>query len=257
MLSINGVNITVSRGDTVTVAFLLQKLTLRPEDTVVFGLKGQRGLLTQASASGLSGRRFVVTVPSEITRRLPAWGCVYDIALIRGGSIRTLMAPSAFIVNGVAHDVGALPPGVCIGIGGGGDSKMPEITIETAPGWADFDCVKRAFCDISVNAATLHLTRLNGEIESAEVEAGKLGNLETIKRSAAYQVGDVVYASGIPLWGFLLCQTAGITGASSPAYPTTEGGLAPDGSVVWKLCRKAEDVKHETVTSGEIDSLFN
>lgn len=256
MLSTNGVNITVSRGDTATVAFLLQKLTLRPEDTVVFGLKGQRGLLTQASASGLSGKRFVVTVPSEFTRRLPAWGCVYDIALIRGGSVRTLMAPSAFIVNGVAHDVGALPPGVCIGIGGGGDSKMPEITIETAPGWADFDYVNRAFCEVSADAATLTLTRLNGESESVEVETGKLGNLEAVKRSQAYQAGDVVYADGIPLWGFLLCETAGITATTTPTYPTTEGGLASDGSVVWKLCRKMEEVRHETVTSGDIDSLF-
>ena len=256
MLSTNGVNITVSRGDTATITFVLQNIQLLPADSIVFGIRGQEGLLTQASASGLSGKRFMITVPSEITRRLPAWGCVYDLALIRDGRVRSLIAPSAFIVSGTAHDVGALPPGTSIGIEKGGDDEMPNITIETAPDWTDMVSISRAFCDASADGSNLVLTRLNGESETLEITADAFGNLETLKRNTAYEKGDVTYAAGIPRWGYLLCYTAGISASSEPELPTTEGGLASDGSVVWRLCRLKEEVCHVPATDDDISSLF-
>lgn len=106
---------------------------------------------------------------------------------------------------------------------------------------SDITDLQNAFSAVQSANGEMTFTRINGTTQAVHVSASSVGNLSVVQRNSAYQIGDVAYSFSIPSWGFLICQAAGITANTAPAFPQTEGDIYSDGSTVWMLCRKKEE----------------
>lgn len=265
MTTIKGMNISVSRGDTLKVLFKIEGLELCESDIVTFALKGMHGTITQKSVTGLIGNKIFITLLSMITKSIPPV-TFYDITITNAaGVVKTISSPAKITVIGVAHDVYSLPYDLQIRMEKGGNEEVPSITIEVPPDWSILERYRNAIVDILGADDKLTVTRVSGESSNIVINnvsaAKRVGNLSGVKRSTAYNVGDVAYTKNIPSWGYLECYQAGVTAASVPKYPVTENGLASDGTVVWQLRKVANTAiaggENRECTDDEISDIFN
>ena len=88
--------------------------------------------------------------------------------------------------------------------------------------------------DITCNSVTSH--RVN-------VRSGRFAPVNTLQRSTAYSVDDIVYTSALNAKYYLLCVTAGTTSATMPSFRGAGSNTeVTDGTVVWRV---------QTITSQE------
>lgn len=88
--------------------------------------------------------------------------------------------------------------------------------------------------DIICNSVTSH--RVN-------VRSGRFAPVNTLQRSTAYAVDDIVYTSALNAKYYLLCVTAGTTSATMPSLRGAGSNTeVTDGTVVWRV---------QTITSQE------
>lgn len=75
------------------------------------------------------------------------------------------------------------------------------------------------------------------------VRSGSVAPVNTLQRSTAYSVGDIVYTSALNAKYYLLCVTAGTTSATMPSLRGAGSNTeVTDGTVVWRV---------QTITSQE------
>ena len=88
--------------------------------------------------------------------------------------------------------------------------------------------------DITCNSVTSR--RVN-------VRSGRFAPVNTLQRSTAYSVDDIVYTSALNAKYYLLCVTAGTTSATMPSFRGAGSNTeVTDGTVVWRV---------QTITSQE------
>lgn len=88
--------------------------------------------------------------------------------------------------------------------------------------------------DVSGNSVTTN---------SANVKSGSVSPVNTLQRSTAYSVDDIVYTSALNAKYYLLCVTAGTTSATMPSFSGAGSNTeVSDGTVVWRV---------QTITSQE------
>lgn len=78
---------------------------------------------------------------------------------------------------------------------------------------------------------------------SVNVKSGSVAPVNTLQRSTAYSVDDIVYTSALNAKYYLLCVTAGTTSATMPSFSGAGSNTeVTDGTVVWRV---------QTITSQE------
>ena len=84
---------------------------------------------------------------------------------------------------------------------------------------------------------------------SVNVKSGSVAPVNTLQRSTAYSVDDIVYTSALNAKYYLLCVTAGTTSSVLPSLTNIAGGdVITDGTAEWEV---------QTITSEEkVDSGF-
>ena len=79
--------------------------------------------------------------------------------------------------------------------------------------------------------------------DSINVKSGSVAPINTLQRSTAYSVDDIVYTSALNAKYYLLCVTAGTTAAIMPSFSEAGSNTeVTDGTVVWRV---------QTITSQE------
>jgi hypothetical protein len=61
--------------------------------------------------------------------------------------------------------------------------------------------------------------------------------------STAYSLGALVIPTAGATWWVYECTTAGTSGTTEPAWPTTEGATVTDGTVVWTCRARYLDIR--------------
>ena len=80
-------------------------------------------------------------------------------------------------------------------------------------------------------------------VNSVNVESGSVAPVNTLQRSTAYSVDDIVYTSALNAKYYLLCVTAGTTASTLPSFSGAMSNTQiTDGTVVWRV---------QTITSQE------
>ena len=88
---------------------------------------------------------------------------------------------------------------------------------------------------------------LKGFFGSVDVANGANAPVNSLQRSTAYAVGDVVQSDLVHAKYRLVCTTAGTTGATDPNFAGVGiGGTVTDGTAVWTL-REFATLDSETV----------
>lgn len=84
---------------------------------------------------------------------------------------------------------------------------------------------------------------------NVDVKSGSIAPVNTLQRSTAYSVDDIVYTSALNAKYYLLCVTAGTTSSVLPSLTNIAGGdVITDGTAEWEV---------QTITSEEkVDSGF-
>ena len=78
---------------------------------------------------------------------------------------------------------------------------------------------------------------------NVDVKSGSIAPVNTLQRSTAYSVDDIVYTSALNAKYYLLCVTAGTTDATLPSFSGAGSNTEiTDGTVVWRV---------QTITSQE------
>jgi microcystin-dependent protein len=69
-----------------------------------------------------------------------------------------------------------------------------------------------------------------------DVRSGSVAPVNTLQRSTAYSVDDIVYTSALNAKYYLLCVTAGTTSATMPSFSGAGSNTeVTDGTVVWRV----------------------
>lgn len=253
MLTINGNDIAVSRGDPLSLMFRIIGYSLQAEDIFSIAFKNKCGTIISQDQSGLTGQQVYVIIPATITAQLMVGNVMYDVTVKNKDGVRTLNLPATLSILGTAHD----PCGSSIVITSHCPCGMqaPAIEIMAPPDWMT---LKQVVTDLQSENDKITITHGSGEQKTFTVDnvqhANRVGNLQKILRGTPYNVGDVGYREEIPSWGFLECVTGGMTSAIMPRdAPTAEGALITDGATVWVL-KRAQDSE---LNASDMDFIFN
>lgn len=113
MLTINGMSLTISQGDTLSIVFCLSGYNIRASDTIHISIKRyDTGAIAAASeVTGITGTQIFMNVPADVTETWPPGMYIYDITVINDAGRRTLNYPAMIRVLSTAHEVG----GECCG----------------------------------------------------------------------------------------------------------------------------------------------
>lgn len=181
MLTANGMDITLSQGDTARFVIDLGHFELRPNDVIRFSLKEWNSNVTELSkaATGLTGDRVYITIPSLFTRRLTPETYIYDLTVTSPEGVLTLNLPARFKVVGTAHDMPGLGPDAGdIEIGtGGGMAEPPEISIVVPPDWGRMPDVDNLVADVTGEGNVITVTKANGKQNMIAIAGGGAGNV--------------------------------------------------------------------------------
>lgn len=93
--------------------------------------------------------------------------------------------------------------------------------------------------DITTTYATKEETKLlatKEEIKPLATTADLNNKTHQLKRSTAYEVGDIAYSPNLPSYMYLECVTAGTTGNTEPDFSGVKSGgvRVADGTVTWR-----------------------
>lgn len=186
MLKNKGLDITVSQGDTARFVIDLGGFQLRDTDVIRFSLKPLGGLCGCANipplskaATGLTGNRVYITIPSTITREINPQTLVYDLTVTNTDDVLTLNLPAKFKIIGTAHSMTNLPLDagkIEIGMNGGAE-EPPEISIVVPPDWGRIPDVTDLVKDITGSKGVLTVTKYSGK--QSEIEVGGNVNAAT------------------------------------------------------------------------------
>lgn len=114
MLTINGMSLTISQGDTLSFVVCLAGYELVATDTVHISIKQyDTGAIVAASeVTGITGAQIYVSIPDDVTRTWAPGMYIYDIQIINDHGRRTINYPAMIRVVGTAHAVGGEVCGV-------------------------------------------------------------------------------------------------------------------------------------------------
>lgn len=182
MLTNKGMDITLSQGDTARFMVHLENFELHESDTVRFSLKAWNANVAELTkaATGLTGDKVYITIPSSFTRKLTPQTYVYDLTVTNKG-VLTLNLPARFKVIETAHMMSDIEPDageIDIGVGGG-MIEPPEISLVVPPDWGRMPDVGNLVSDITGEGNTLTVTKADGKTNTIVLAGGgEGGNVE-------------------------------------------------------------------------------
>lgn len=169
MTAVDGLNLTISRGDTLHVMFRLTGVGVKKSDTVTFTARPyrQRSRLLYGKATGLMGNRIYVIVPASITSRLTPGLLMYDLAIQNGDTAKALNFPASLRI------VESMYCNRCVGSDFGevsimdrcGCGDVPAVTIETPADWGDIPKTSDIVTDVDGTADGILVTKGDGSTE--------------------------------------------------------------------------------------------
>lgn len=146
MVEVDGLNMTMSQGDDLNVVLDLGDYELQASDKVRFSLMPVCGSApaVSAAATGITGNKLYIKIPSAMTRKFQPGGFLYDITVCNAVGVKTANFPAAIRVVCTAHTMKDLPSGGSgpPSISGGADipeEEAPRISIDMPPGWEDME----------------------------------------------------------------------------------------------------------------------
>ncbi len=146
MVEVDGLNMTMSQGDDLNVVLNLGDYELQASDKVRFSLMPVCGSApaVSAAATGITGNKLYIKIPSAMTRKFQPGGFLYDITVCNAVGVKTANFPAAIRVVCTAHtmkdlpDVGSGPPSISDGTDIP-EEAAPHISIDVPPGWEDME----------------------------------------------------------------------------------------------------------------------
>lgn len=114
MLTINGMSLTISQGDTLAFVVCLTGYELAAADTVHISIRQyDTGIISAASeVTGITGNQIYVNIPADVTAGWRPGMYIYDIQILNAHGRRTINYPAMIRVVGTAHAVGGEVCGV-------------------------------------------------------------------------------------------------------------------------------------------------
>lgn len=100
-MKVNGTDIYMTRGDSESIGVKLSGYMLTEGDKVELTVRRSVGnsAVIHKTVTEFSDNTAIISISPEDTQRLPFGKYIYDIQITYGGSVKTIVTPSAFEIG--------------------------------------------------------------------------------------------------------------------------------------------------------------